>query len=504
MFPSAGDELRVKPGGLFIALVAFVLTRALLVGVVYTNPVTLSLVLLLRLVPLVVGLGLVIYGVNLAVSTRGRAYACTIATWFLVGSVGIFTMVALGAVESSDPVATLSADIVVANAVLGGGAGGILVGIRSARDERRQQSISRQSDQIVLLNRILRHEILNAVTAIRGHAGLLHDGQSTGSSYDAISNGVDRIEQTIAQMGFLVRGLDETAVRLTSVDLATTVRECTDQFPDGATVTVDAPDSVQVRADDHLETVVGELVGDALEQSSKREATVTVIPEETTADMSVTAPGRWLNETARNILLEGIQDHEDQSVDYGVPITRLLVAQYGGSIDIVDRGTSTTVVVTLPRTSEQAPESNRPGVGSESLWNAAVAGIVAGIAMGLILQTFTGEMGIIGALYGIQTNLVGWITHLFHSVVFATVFVAATTVGSLNHYAESLTGTVTLGILYGVLLWLVAVGVIMGVWLNLVGIPASIPNLGIVSLIGHTVWGALIGILVSVLPTEIG
>jgi uncharacterized membrane protein YagU involved in acid resistance len=124
--------------------------------------------------------------------------------------------------------------------------------------------------------------------------------------------------------------------------------------------------------------------------------------------------------------------------------------------------------------------------------------------MGLILQTFTGEMGIIGALYGIQTNLVGWITHLFHSVVFATVFVAATTVGSLNHYAESLTGTVTLGILYGVLLWLVAAGVIMGVWLNLVGIPASIPNLGIVSLIGHTVWGALIGILVSVLPTEIG
>jgi len=503
MFPSAGDELRIKPGGLFIALVAFVLTRTLLIGVVYTGPAKSTLAISLQLVPLVVGLALVIYGVNLAVSTHARAYARTIATWFLVGSVGIFVMVALGAVESSNPVATLSSDIVVANAVLGGGVGGILVGIRSARDERRQRSLSRQSDQIVLLNRILRHEILNAITAIRGHAGLLHNGQSTGGSYDAISNGVDRIERTIAQVGFLIRSLDETAVSLTSVDLAATVRECSDQFPIDATVTIDAPDSAQVRADDHLETVISELVEGALERASEREATVAVSPDETTVDVSVTAPGRWLDESARSTLLEGIQDYDDPNIDYGIPIIRLLVAQYGGTIDIVDRETSTTVVVTLPRTSEQAPESNRPGVRSESLRNAAVAGVVAGIAMGLILQTFTGEMGIIGALYGIQTNVVGWITHLFHSVVFGTIFVAAVSVDSLNHYAESLSGTVTLGILYGVLLWLVAAGVVMGVWLNLVGIPASIPNLGIVSLIGHTVWGALIGILIFVLPTEI-
>lgn len=504
MFPSAADELRIKPGGFLIALVAFVLTRTLLIGAVYNSPANSILATLLQLVPLVVGLGLVIYGVSLAVSTHDRAYARTVATWFLVGSVGIFVMVALGAFESSDPVGTLFSDIVVANAVLGGGAGGIVVGIRSARDERRQQSLSRQSDQIVLLNRILRHEILNAITAIRGHVELLHNEQSTGSSYDAISNGVGRIEQTIAQVGFLIRTFDETAVSLTSVDLATTIRECSDKFPDDATVTIDAPNSVQVRADEHLEMVLTELVKGALERASKREATVAVSPEETTVDVSVTAPGRWLNESAQRTLLEGIQDYDDPNIDYGIPIIRLLVAQYGGTIDIVERETSTTVVVTLPRTSEQAPESNRPGVGSESLRNAAVAGVVAGVAMGLILQTFTGEMGIIGALYGIQTNVVGWTTHLFHSVVFGTVFVAAATVDSLNHYAESLSGTITLGILYGVLLWLVAAGVVMGVWLNLVGIPASIPSLGIVSLIGHTVWGALIGILVSVLPTEVG
>lgn len=147
MCPSAGDELQIKPGGFLIALVAFVLTRTLLVGVIYNSPANSILTTRLQLVPLIVGLGFVIYGVSLAVSTHDRAYARTVATWFLVGSVGVFVMVALGAVKSSDPVTMLSSNIVVANAVLGG-AGGILVGIRSARDDRRQRSLSRQSDQI--------------------------------------------------------------------------------------------------------------------------------------------------------------------------------------------------------------------------------------------------------------------------------------------------------------------------------------------------------------------
>jgi len=121
-----------------------------------------------------------------------------------------------------------------------------------------------------------------------------------------------------------------------------------------------------------------------------------------------------------------------------------------------------------------------------------VAGVGAheeepGVAMGLILQLVAGEIGIIGALYGVQTVAVGWVTHLFHSIVFATVFVAAVTVDRLNQYTENLAGSIRLSVLYGSFLWLVAAGVVMGVWLNLVGIPAAIPNLGIVSLIGHTV-----------------
>jgi len=504
MFPSAGDELRIKPGGVLIALVAFVFTRTILVGVIYSNSALSFVVTTLRLVPLIIGLGLVIYGINLAVSTRDRTYARTVATWFLVGSFGIFVMVAVGGVADSDLLTTFSSDPVIANAVLGGGAGGILVGIRSARDQRRQQSLARQSDQVVLLNRMLRHEMRNAATAIRGHAELLSNGKHTDRSYAAISDGVSRIEQTVDQVGFLVRTVDQAAGTLTAVDLATVIQENSIPTPDDATVSIENPTSVQVRADEHLETLLTDLIRTALERARKREASVTVTPNETTVDVSVSAPGRWLEGPARDVLREGLLEHENQNLNYEMPIIRLLVDQYDGAIDIVEQKANTTVVVTLLRTTERAPESDRPGVRWENLRNGAFAGIVAGVAMGLILQVVAGEMGIIGALYGIQTIGVGWITHLFHSVVFATVFVAALEIDDLGHYAESVAGSITLGVLYSSLLWLIAAGVIMGVWLNLVGIPTSIPNLGVVSFVGHTVWGALIGMLVFVLPAESG
>lgn len=502
MFPSAGNELQIKPGGILIAVVAFVLTRTLLIGVVYSDSAPSTVAEILRLTPLIVGLGMVLYGVNLAVSTHDRSYARTVALWFLVGCFGIFAMVGLGAVESSDLLATVSSKTLTANAVLGGGAGGILFGTRYARDQRRQELLARQSDRVVLLHRRLRHEILNASTAIRGHAELLHERQPTDDSFDAIRDGIERIERTIDQVGFLIRPIDETGGTLTAVHLDDVVRKSSARLPDSGTVTTESLPPVQVRANEHLETVITELLSGALEQASEPEVSVAVVPDETTVDVSVSAPGQWLSEPARDVLLDGLPEHDNPHIDYEIPTIRLLVAQYGGTIDVIEDETSTSVVVTLLRTTEQAPESDQPGVSGESLRYAALAGLVAGVAMGLILQFVAGEMGIIGSLYGIQTVAVGWVAHLFHSVVFATVFVAALTIDAVEHDAGSLGFSVAFGVLYGAFLWLVAGGLIMGVWLNLVGIPASVPNLGIGSLIGHTVWGALLGTLVFVLPID--
>jgi len=508
MVPSAGDELDVKPAGLLVAAVAFLVTRVLLVDVVYAAPDQSPILTVARLVPMTIGLATVVAGVSLAVGTRGKAYVRTVAAWYLAGSAGAMLVAAAGALAEVGSMMAFRASAIAAGAVVGGGAGGLLIGVQSARGRRRRRLLSRRAAQVTLLNRLVRHEVLNALTAIRGHAGLLADGDGGDRSRGAVERNADRIERAVDDVGSLARAIGGEGTTLEPVDLGAVVDRARQRLSaagrpvrlagegaggeDGA-----GPElpSVAVRADEHLETIVAELATLALDRSDGP-ATLGLSVRETTAGLVVSAPGSWLDGSARDVLLDGPPLHENPDVAYGVPIVHLLVSEYGGEIDVRDGPDGTTVAVALPRTGRNAPPGDSPGVRPTALRDAAVAGLVAGGAMGLVLRALSGEIGVIGSLYGVPPATVGWLTHLFHSVVFAIVFVAALTRRRATPTAARLAA---LGVGYGVLLWLVAAGVVMGLWLNAVGVPVAVPNLTPASLLAHVAWGLSLGLLVRAL-----
>lgn len=502
MFPSAGDERLVKPAGLLVAAVAFLVTRGLLVDLVYGSagqPLGLALT---RLLPVVLGLGVVVLGVSLAVSTRDRSYVQTVAVWYILGILGMLVLVGVAVVDATDPAIELRQSRVVGTVVVGGGVGGILVGLRTANNRQYRRTLERQADQSVLANRLLRHEVLNALTAIRGHVELLAEGGGDDRSYEAVANNVDRIEGTVEDVGFIVRTDDDRTAALGSVDVLDLTERCLDRLPDAEGVTVESDvDAVRARADDHLETVVAQLVTTPIERADV-EPTVAVSVGETTAKLVVSAPGEWLNEGERDVLVNGLTEYDSPDVEFGVSITRLLVAQYGGTVDVDETGRGTSVTVELLRVGDGELEAGAPGVDSVSLRNAAVAGLVAGSVMGAILQVFSGEIGVIGGLYGLETLAVGWTTHLFHSVVFAVLFAAIRTRYRLTGSGSEVVESVASGLAYSLILWLVAAGVVMGVWLNVVGIPSDVPNLGAVSLVGHVAWGVILGVVYGTLAAD--
>lgn len=141
-----------------------------------------------------------------------------------------------------------------------------------------------------------------------------------------------------------------------------------------------------------------------------------------------------------------------------------------------------------------------PGRSNETYVNAAVAGIVFGLIIQFVLQRMTA----IGALYtlGEPSLSIGWIAHIAHSGIFAVVYAMGTRYGPLPGLADSpLTGVLT-GAGFGLLLWLVNIGFIWPVWLNAVGVSQlSVPYLlpeAARPLIGHFVWGSLLG---GIFPT---
>lgn len=145
--------------------------------------------------------------------------------------------------------------------------------------------------------------------------------------------------------------------------------------------------------------------------------------------------------------------------------------------------------------SSQTNQFNSAALSSSRTWSGAVGGgLVAGVAMGLIMHFVMGAMPLIGALYGQPTVVAGWIAHLFHSVIFALLFAAVIARTSFREYG--IYGMIGLGAIYGIILEIVAAGVVLPIWANAVGAGGGglpVPFIILPGFVTHLVYGVVLG-----------
>jgi signal transduction histidine kinase len=508
-------ETQVKYSGFVVSLVGFLLTRFTVLDAikVYDSPLQF---ILAEGATLVMGLGLVVFGMGLAVSTFRRHYVRTVAKWCVYGTVGMLGVSTLTILEKvvfhMSAVPNALSNNFVTTTLVGGAVGGVLIGLRSASNHRNRRELARQADQATLLNRILRHEVLNKTTVIRGYAEVLAERPTIDAEepLQAISEGADHIGDAIENVGFLVQTNHRTDSGTETLDLAALVsRRLTvarDHFPD-AEFDYHGPETgPTVVADAQLATVLDQLLDNAVRHNDTADprVTVSITTGDAVACITIADNGPGLPADQRTLVEErNLAEFDDPTAGFGLSIVRLLVDSHGWTITLDEPSTDdggTVVELEVPRSLTIGERSRLGGVEPVQLRNVSVASIIAGIAMGLILQSYTGAIPVIGALYGVDLPVVGWITHLFHSVVFAIGFAGALTRPTLARVSRSQSNVVLIGIAYGVLLWLIAAGIVMPIWLTAVGVPATLPNLSGVGLVGHVLWGAVLAGGYSALP----
>ena len=339
------------------------------------------------------------------------------------------------------------------------------------------------------------------MAAIRAHAELVRDGGTDGGGVATITRASDRIQDAVEDVGFLVQSGGNGRVRQEPTALAPVVREelaaVHEQYP-GATVDWDGgiDDDLQVRANDRLGTVVAQLCAAAVERHPERAPNIRVgaAADETAATVTVTDDGDPVTDKQTAVLTgRTISEHDDPSIGFGYPIVSFLVGQYGSEVttDLTDGGTRVTV--SLPRVRERGAPRQRHGVEPTALRDVSVAALVAGVAMGAVLQAFANTIPVIGSLYGVGNVAVGWVAHLFHSVVFGVLFAAVLRRPFVRDRVNSLVTTVAAAVAVGLGLAVVAAGLVIPLWLNAVGVPAPLPRVFPAGLVGHLVWGVVLG-----------
>jgi two-component system OmpR family sensor kinase len=495
--------------GLVIAGLGFFLTRFTVTLALYEDPLQFYLA---GVVPLLLGLGLAAFGVALTVADVDRALVRTTASWCLVGFGAMLVLVVLTLVGSSaDGLPALGAarsQTYLSNVLIGGCVGGTLTGLYAARIRQQRRQLSQRANRLVVLNQLLRDEVLNSVTAIRGFATVDSDNRSDAA--DVIERHSDAIEETVEEVRYLARPPDSNARSTGPVDLAAcldeSVQRVTDTHPDVDVTVESVPETLQVRANERLVQVVAQLLDNAVVHGDDDSPTVAVSVAGDTVSVSVSDDGPGLPESRR----AGLEDGDFEAVDahgtgleMGLNVVRLFVESYGGTIDTVVDGSGTTVTVHLRRVTDASGElrPNQRDLGDFDLALPHLlvtfgAAVVAGVFYGIASEALGGSIAGIGVFYGTADPVVGWLTHEFHSVVFGFVFVSLVSLAP-DRFHERTGAYVAIGTGWALVLWAGAAGLVAPVWLRLLGIPASLPNLSGPLLVAHLVWGVSLGVLTA-------
>jgi len=500
---------RVNLGGLVIAGIGFFLTRFTVALAIFEEPARFYVA---GVVPLALGLGLAAFGIALAVADVDPALVRTTAAWCAIGAGTMLVLAVLtliGVTAGGGPeFDSARSRTYLSNFLIGGSVGGTLTGLYAARNRRQRGDLRHQKRRLQVLNRLLRHEVLNAVTVIRGYARTGPEGGPDAAA--AIEEYAEEIEGTIEEVKHLTRGESPAASAGDGVALGPVLRDAAaavrDRHPD-ATIAVADAEGVGVRADERLGEVFTQLLENAVVHDPGAVQTVAlrVEPRGDQVRVTVSDQGPGLPAGQRRLLETGeIQEFDDPSAGFGLNVVRLFVERYGGDVETAVDETGTDVTVVLPSathdqgafdTSLADPGAVRPAM--PQLTITLLSALVAGVVYGVVAEQFGGSVAFIGVYYGVESTVVGWLTHQFHSVVFAFVFAGLVSL-TPSRYHGRVTPHVAVGVAWGITLWILAAGVVSPIWLRLVGIPASVPSLSTMLLFSHVVWGATLGALTAV------
>lgn len=128
----------------------------------------------------------------------------------------------------------------------------------------------------------------------------------------------------------------------------------------------------------------------------------------------------------------------------------------------------------------------------------AFAGLVATTVMGIAITL--GDLSVvreaIAGLYAMEGSLVvGWVAHLVHGMLFGLLFALVLSDPGLYRVSEWPWKTVLAGVVYGLVLALAGAGVVMPIWLGVVGFadPPAVPHVTAPLVAWHLLYGAVLG-----------
>jgi signal transduction histidine kinase len=237
--------------------------------------------------------------------------------------------------------------------------------VAAERASIRAEEARERQELLEYLNALLRHEILNATSAVHGRAAMLeseYDDPESKGQLETIKRQSESMADIVTDVQVLLQasqGIDTAQQMDVTPIIEAELRRLDDRQEEIATH-ADLPEAAVVEANDLLPRVFENLIRNAVEHNDSTPIRVTVTAEKRADDVtvSVTDNGPGIPENVRaDIFTPNVRRLDDEN-RLGTVIVGRLVEEYDGQIEVTETGSDgTTVTVTLPLASATVPET---------------------------------------------------------------------------------------------------------------------------------------------------
>jgi len=349
-----GDWWRYTISGLGTLLLAVGVGTVLIDGMLTgSEPLQVSSLVVLCL--LLIGVG-----ARVAVEVRDSAQLFSILGWMSLGVLVLATLgswyhAVLDTVETPYGTALLFLSVLAAGALFGAVVGYYDVRVRAlveraGREEARREFVDEQRETLSSLNGILRHQLLNDLSAISGRAELI--GSDKIDADDAAASIVDHcqhVDETVARIETVVDALKHVS-NTTDVPVARAVRRATEtvraDHPEFVVDSDDVPD-LTVPADELLPIAIAELFENTAIHTDEMAATVSARSPIGSVVIEISDAGPGIEIPADRLFEPNTRGTESGGDGLGLFLAKLIIERYDGTIRSVD-GDGATFEIEIP------------------------------------------------------------------------------------------------------------------------------------------------------------
>jgi PAS domain S-box-containing protein len=213
-----------------------------------------------------------------------------------------------------------------------------------------------REQQLKVFHRVLRHNLRNKGTAIKGNADVLERSLSCEADIERLQT-IQRNVQSLIDISekahhvrqIVADALDETSARNLSSVIERISRRIESSRPNSKITVVDETDH-SLEIDARALHAFYELVENAISHSNAKtpHAEVTITADATTATVTISDNGPGIPDQEQRVLAAGTEDPLEHSSGLGLWFSHWLIHYVGGDITIDTDESGTTVTVTLP------------------------------------------------------------------------------------------------------------------------------------------------------------